>query len=158
VLDLRRRATQQLTQSVNIKIMKESCKPGLEQTRRIVVEGERVVRHLGEGLGVYGTPWLVADIERLCHTLIAEHFDAGEGSVGTRVDIQHLAATPEGMWVDITAKVTHVDRRAVTFEVTARDAVDEIGRCTHDRFVVELAKIKERLAGKIAKGRGQTVN
>ena len=136
--------------------MKESCKPGLEKTRRIVVEGERVVRHLGEGAGVYGTPMLVADIEKLCHALILEHLDAGEGSVGTRVDIQHLAATPEGMWVDITAKVTHVDRRAVTFDVIARDAVDEVGRCTHNRFVVELTKIKERLAAKIAKGRNRS--
>ena len=135
--------------------MKDSCKPGLEKTRRIVVEGDRVVRHLGENLGVYGTPWLVADIERLCHAVILEHLDNGEGSVGTRVDIQHLAATPEGMWVDITARVTNVDRRAVTFEVTARDAVDEVAHCTHNRFIVELAKIKERLAAKIAKGQAQ---
>ena len=135
--------------------MKESLRPGLELTRRVVVEGDRVVRHLGEGAGVYGTPWLVADIERLCHAVILEHLDPGEGSVGTRVDIQHLAATPEGMWVDITARVSNVDRRAVTFEVTARDAIDEAGRCTHHRFIVDTAKIKERLAAKIAKGRGR---
>jgi predicted thioesterase len=135
--------------------MKASLIPGLEKTRRIVVESERVVRHLGEGLGVYGTPWLVADIERLCHAVILEHLDEGEGSVGTRVDIQHLAATPEGMWVDITARVTGVDRRAVTFEVTARDALDEVARCTHNRFVVDASKIGERLSAKISKARQQ---
>jgi len=136
--------------------MKETCKPGLEQTRRIIVEGHRVVRHLGEGNGVFGTPMLVQEIEKLCHAVIVEHLDEGEGSVGTRVDIQHLAATPEGMWVDITARVSAVDRRAVTFEVTARDAIDEVARCTHNRFVVELAKIKQRLAAKIEKAKSIT--
>ena len=134
--------------------MKETCKPGLEQTRRIVVEGDRVVRHLGEGNGVFGTPMLVQEIEKLCNAVVAEHLDEGEGTVGTRVDIQHLAATPEGMWVDITARLTNVDRRALTFEVTARDAIDDVARCTHGRFVVELAKIKERLAAKIEKAKG----
>ena len=121
-----------------------------------MVEGWRVARHLGAGYGVYSTPAMVHDMETLCGSLLMEHLDDGEHSVGTRVDIQHLAATPEGMWVDITAKVTHVDRRAVTFDVTARDAVDEVGRCTHNRFVVELTKIKERLAAKIAKGRNRS--
>lgn len=131
--------------------MKATCKPGLEKTRRVIVDNERVVRHLGEGVGVYGTPMLVADIERLCHSVIMDHLDEGEGSVGTRVDIQHLAATPEGMWVDITARVSAVDRRAIIFEVEARDAVDKVCSCTHHRFVVELVKIKDRLAAKIAK-------
>lgn len=133
--------------------MKDTCKAGLEITKRVVVEDDRVVRHLGEGLGVYATPRLVADIEWLCNALLKEHLDEGEGSVGTRVDIRHLAATPEGMWVDIHAKVVHVDRRAVTFEVTARDAVDEVGRCTHERFVVTLDKVRERVNAKIAKVR-----
>ena len=122
-------------------------------TRRVVVEGGRVVRHLGEGNGVFGTPMLVQEIEKLCNAVVAECLDEGEGTVGTRVDIQHLAATPEGMWVDISARLTNVDRRALTFEVTARDAIDEVARCTHGRFVVELAKIKERLAAKIEKAK-----
>ena len=131
--------------------MEVTCKPGLDQTRRIVVEGDRVVRYLREGNAVFGTPMLVQEIEKLCHAVIAEHLDDGEGPAGTRADIRHLAATPEGMWVDITARVSTVDRRAVIFEVTARDAIDEVARCTHNRFVVELAMIKERLAAKVEK-------
>ena len=113
-----------------------------------------MVRHLGEGNGVFGTPMLVQEIEKLCNAVVAEHLDEGEATVGTRVDIQHLAATPEGMWVDISARLTAVDRRALTFEVTASDALDEVARCTHGRFVVETAKVKERLAGKKEKARG----
>lgn len=136
-----------------ISPMKETCQPGLQKTRRITVDEARVVRHLGKDAGVYATPALAGDIERVCRELLLEHLDEGEDSVGTRIDVQHLAATPEGMSVEITATITVVDRRAVTFAVTARDAFDEVGRCTHSRFVVELAKMKERLAAKAAKAR-----
>ena len=133
--------------------MKDSCTPGLEKNRRITVAGSRVIHHLGKDLGVYATPAMVADIEKLCHDLLQPHLDAGEGSVGTRVDIQHLAATPEGMRVELIARITGIDRRAVTFEVIARDPIDEIGRCVHTRFVVDLARVREKLAEKSALGR-----
>lgn len=131
--------------------MKASLKPGLEKTESVIVDQTRVVRHLSERLGVYATPAMVNDIEKVCRDLLLEHLDAGEDSVGTRVDIQHLAATPEGMAVKLSAKIAAVDRRAVTFEAVVHDAVEEVGRCTHTRFVVDVAKIKERLAAKIAK-------
>lgn len=133
--------------------MKNTLKLGLQKTSRITVDGTRVTRHMGETLGVYATPAMVNDIEMVCRDFLLEHLDAGEDSVGTRVDIQHLAATPEGMWVEITATVTTIDRRAVVLDAVARDPFDEVGRCTHSRFVVEVAKIKERLAAKIAKAR-----
>ena len=131
--------------------MKPSLKTGLEKTHRVSVDAARVTRHMGEHLGVYATPSMVNDIEMLCRDFLLEHLDAGEDSVGTRVDIQHLAPTPEGMWVEISARIAAVDRRAVTFEAVVRDAFDEVGRCTHHRFVVDLDKTKERLAAKIAK-------
>jgi fluoroacetyl-CoA thioesterase len=133
--------------------MKDTLKPGLQKTRRITVDRARVTRHMGETLGVYATPAMVNDIEMVCRDFLLEHLDAGEDSVGTRVDIQHLAATPEGMWVEITATVTTIDRRAVTLEAIVRDPLDEVGRCTHSRFIVDVAKMKERLAAKIAKAR-----
>ena len=123
-----------------------------------MVEGWRVARHLGAGYGVYSTPAMVHDMETLCGALLMEHLNDGEHSVGTRVDILHLAATPEGMWVNFTARVKAVDHRAVTFEIVARDAIDEVGHCTHERFVVDLAKIKEKLAAKIEKGREASRN
>ena len=131
--------------------MKPSLQPGLETTRRFTVDAARVTRHLGEGMGVYATPAMVRDIEMTCRDFLLEHLDPGEDSVGTRVDVQHLAATPENLEVTVTARIAAVDRRAVTFEVVVRDPFDEVGRCTHTRFVVDLAKHKERLAAKIAK-------
>ena len=133
--------------------MKTSLKPGLEKTESVIVDRTRVVRHMGEHMGVYATPAMVNDIEQVCRDLLLEHLDPGEDSVGTRVDVQHLGATPEGMSVELSAKVSAVDRRAVTFEAVVRDALEEVGRCTHTRFVVDVAKIKERLAAKIAKAK-----
>lgn len=115
------------------------------------VDETRVTRHMAEDLGVYATPAMLNDMEYLSRDLLQEHLDTGEDSVGIRADIQHLAATPEGLQVDLTATILAIDRRAVTFEVVARDAVDEIGRCIHHRFVVDTAKTKERLQAKLAK-------
>lgn len=131
--------------------MKSTLKSGLQKTRRVLVDETRVTRHMAEDLGVYATPAMLNDMEYLSRDLLQEHLDAGEDSVGTRADIQHLAATPEGLQVDLTATILAIDRRAVTFEVVARDAIDEIGRCTHQRFVVDTAKTKERLQAKLAK-------
>lgn len=135
--------------------MKASLQPGHTKTQTITVDAARVTRHLGEHLGVYATPSMVNDIEMLCRNFLREFVDAGQDSVGTRVDIQHLAATPEGMPVEISVKVTAVDRRAVTFEAVVRDALDEVGRCTHQRFIVDLDKLKERLKAKIAKAKAR---
>lgn len=131
--------------------MKASLEPGLKKTRQVIVDAARVTRHMGPGLGVYATPAMLMDMEHLSRDLLQEHLDAGEDSVGTRADIQHLAATPEGLPVEISVTISAVDRRAVTFDLVARDAFDEIGRCTHTRFVVDTAKTKERLQAKIAK-------
>lgn len=135
--------------------MKDSLKPGVSKTRRVRVDAGRATRHMGENLGVYATPAMIMDFEMLCRDLLLEHLDAGEDSVGTRVDVQHLAATPEGLEVELKATVAEVDRRAVTFEVSGHDGQDEIGRGRHYRFVVEVDKLKQRLQAKIAATRGK---
>lgn len=135
--------------------MKQTLQPGITVTRRIVVDDDRVITHLGKDLAIYGTPFLVRDIEATCHGLLLDHLDEGEGSVGMRVDVEHLAPTPRGLWVELTAKVAAVNGRQVTFEVTGRDALDEVARCTHTRFIVALAKSKERIAAKIARAAEQ---
>lgn len=136
--------------------MKNSIQPGLETTVHFTVDAGRVTRHMGADLAVYGTPALLRDIEHTCHELLQEHLDEGEDSVGTRADLLHLAPTLEGVEVTIVAKVTAVDRRAVTFEVTARDPYDELARCTHSRFIVDKDKLRERIESKAARVKGNT--
>jgi len=134
--------------------MKDDIKPGLETTVRYTVDAARVTRHMGEDLGVYATPALLRDIEHTSHNLLQEHLDEGEDSVGTRIDLQHLAATLEGVEVTLDVRVTKVDRRAVTLEFTASDGFDELARGTHSRFVVDKDKLRQRLEDKAARIRG----
>ncbi|MBM3511385.1 MAG: LysR family transcriptional regulator [Alphaproteobacteria bacterium] len=132
--------------------MKDSLIAGLTATERIVVDKPRTIDFMGEELRVYSTPSLVRDIEMTCRNLLLRHVDANEDSVGTFVNVEHLAATPLGLWVEVAAKLIARDGRRVTFEVTVRDQIDDpIARGTHGRFVVDKSKTRERLAAKTAK-------
>jgi len=133
--------------------MKSSLAAGLAIVRELTVDRERTIGFMGEKARVYATPMMVRDIEMTCRELLLEHLGPGEDSVGTRVEIDHLAATLLGMTVKIEAKVTEVKGRAVTFEVSAHDGVDQCARCKHARFVVDLKKSEERLAAKAQKAK-----
>ncbi len=71
--------------------------------------------------------------------------------MGARVEIDHLGPTLLGMWVEVTAAVAEIEGRRIVFEVEVRDAIDRVGRARHTRFIVDLAKQKERLEAKAAK-------
>lgn len=131
--------------------MKSSLTTGLTTRRRIIVDRNRTIGFMGEGGRVYATPELIRDTEMTCRNLILEHLDDGEDSVGTRVEIDHLAATLVDMWVEFTVTVSEIKGRFVTCEMTARDAVDTVARGRHTRFIVDKAKTQERLAAKAAK-------
>jgi len=100
---------------------------------------------------VYSTPALLYDLEVACRNLVLPHLDAGEDSVGTRVEMDHIAATPLGMAVELSVRLAEVNGRALVFELEGRDAVEPIVRGRHSRFVVDIAKSAQRLAGKAAK-------
>ncbi len=133
--------------------MKGSLAAGLSAAREIVVDAERTIGFMGEAARVYATPMLVRDIEMTCRELLLEHLDAGEDSVGTRVEIDHLAATLLGMTVEISVSALEVKGRAVTFSVEAHDGIDAVCRGKHSRFVVDVNQTKQRLAAKAAKAR-----
>lgn len=133
--------------------MKSSLAAGISTVREITVDRERTIGFMGEAARVYATPMLVRDIEMTCRELLLAHLDPGEDSVGTRVEIDHLAATLLGMKVKIEAKVAEVKGRAVTFEVSAHDGVDPICRCKHGRFIVDLKQTEARLAAKAQKAK-----
>ena len=131
--------------------MKESLRAGVSKVARIPVDRDRTIGFMGEEGRVYGTPYLVRDIEMTCRQLILDHGDAGEDSVGTDVSIKHLAPTLLGMTAEITATVKAVEGRKITFEISAKDDLDQICSGTHGRFVVDVAKTVERLKAKAAK-------
>jgi fluoroacetyl-CoA thioesterase len=135
--------------------MKSSLAAGLSIVREVTVDRERTIGFMGEAARVYATPMMVRDIEMTCRELLLPHLDPGEDSVGTRVEIDHLAATLLGMTVRIEAKIAEVKGRAVQFEVSAHDGIDECARCKHARFVVDLKKSEERLAAKAQKAKAK---
>jgi predicted thioesterase len=131
--------------------MKSTLQAGVTSTRTVDVDRERTIDFMGEQARVYATPMLVRDIEVTCRELLLEHLDAGEDSVGTRVELDHLAATLLGMRVDLTVSIVEVKGRAVTFEVSGCDSVEPICRGRHQRFVVDVKTTEARLAAKARK-------
>jgi fluoroacetyl-CoA thioesterase len=97
---------------------------------------------------VFATPMMITAMENAALNAIRGYLEAGESAVGTAVDIKHLAATPVGHDVTAQAEVTGVDGRRITFDVSARDETEEIGRGTHARMVVDLRRLDQRLAAK----------
>jgi fluoroacetyl-CoA thioesterase len=132
-------------------IMKPGLKPGASHVNRIKVDRDRTIDFMGEQGRVYGTPFLVRDIEQTCRQLLLQYADPGEDSVGMEIAVRHLAPTLLGMDVEITAKVTAVDGRKIAFEVAAKDDLEPVCAGTHTRFVVDKAKTYERLKAKAAK-------
>jgi fluoroacetyl-CoA thioesterase len=97
---------------------------------------------------VFATPMMITAMENAALNAIRGYLDPGESAVGTAVDIRHLAATPVGHDVTAQAEVTSVDGRRITFNVRARDETEEIGSGTHERVVVDVRRLDERLAAK----------
>ena len=128
--------------------MKNTLTPGLSFTKKVVVDESRCIGFMGKEGMVYATPRMVSDVEYACRDYLLQHLDAGEDSVGTQVMIDHLAATPLGLEVSIAVHVAELDRRKVTFAFSVKDPIEEVGRGTHTRFVVDSAKTRERLAAK----------
>ncbi|MEP7282750.1 MAG: thioesterase family protein [Rubrivivax sp.] len=131
--------------------MKSSLQAGLAETTTVTVDRERTIDFMGEKARVYATPMLVRDIEVACRNLLLQHLDAGEDSVGTRVELDHLAATLMGMHVTLEVRIAEVKGRAVSFEVKGSDEVEAVCNGRHGRFIVDVAKTESRLAEKARK-------
>ena len=131
--------------------MKPTLAPGIATTREFGIDRERTIDFMGEEARVYATPMLVRDIEVTCRELLLAHLDPGEDSVGTRVEIDHLAATLLGMKVSITATLAELKGRAAVFDVSATDGLDTICRGRHARFIANVEQVKQRLLQKRAK-------
>jgi predicted thioesterase len=130
--------------------MKAGLAPGATGEVILRVEGPAMTIQL-EGAGapaVYATPRLVWDMESAAREALRPFLEPGEETVGTRIEVRHLAATPVGMRVRATARVTEVDGRRVVFAVEAHDETEKIGEGTHERFVIQVAKFASRVAAK----------
>ena len=124
---------------------------GLRGTAELVVGEEHTAPRVGSGrVRVLATPVMTNLFEAAALAAIEHLLPAGHQSLGTRLDIRHIAATPVGMRVTATAVVTKVDSRTVTFSVEAHDEKELIGDGTHERVVVNVAKFDARVQKKLS--------
>lgn len=131
--------------------MSETLKVGLTATRRVDIDRDRTISFMGDDCRVYSTPNLLYDIEMACRDLLLEHIETGKDSVGTRVELDHTGATLLGMWAEITVTLIEVNGPAVVFDFVARDAVEQVAKGRHSRFIVGIEKTAQRLMAKQAK-------
>ena len=97
---------------------------------------------------VLATPVMIMVMENAALNAIKPYLEAGETALGTRVDVRHLAATPAGRRVTGEAEVTRVDGRRIEFSVSATDGAEQIGVGTHERMVIDSAKLAARMKAK----------
>jgi predicted thioesterase len=99
---------------------------------------------------IFATPDLVLLVEATAIETLAQHLPESQSSVGSHIDISHVAPTLKGQTVSATTTVTLVDRRRVVFDVEVHDEFDSVSTGTHERFIIDLDKFDQRLDAKAA--------
>lgn len=129
--------------------MAEVLKVGITGEASVEVVPENTADRMGnKGALVFATPMLVGLMEQAAIAAIRPCLAAGEGSVGTKVEVAHLAATPVGMTVRATAKLVEVAGKKLTFEVEAHDDREKVGEGRHERYIIDSAKFFAKVATK----------
>jgi predicted thioesterase len=122
---------------------------GTKGEQKLLVTSEVAINFLGmEGARVLSTPHMIGFMERTCRDTVLPLLDPGYDTVGTHVNVAHLAAAPLGMSVTFSAEVTGVAERRVQFRVEAWDEKEKIGEGTHERTIINVAKFATKLAAK----------
>lgn len=125
-------------------------KAGIKGHYETAVSDKNTAASYGSGLlDVFGTPHMVVMMEKAAHDSLLPYLDEGTGSVGVKLDISHVSATPVGMKVWAESTVTAVDGKMVDFEVKAYDEKGLIGEGTHRRAVIVNEKFMTRCKGKL---------
>jgi len=119
--------------------------PGLSAEHKHLVTETDTASHWGSGgVHVFSTPALVGLMESAAVIALRGALPDGQTTVGTRLDVRHLAATPVGMQVRAIATLTAVEGRKLTFTIQAWDEMELIGEAVHERFIIDEAKFVAR--------------
>jgi len=130
----------------------DALKPGLTGEVSLVVADEHTARHLGSGgVRVLATPQMILLMERASVAAIDHLLPEGYRTVGTGIDMRHLAPTPVGFEVKATSELVEIDGRRLTCRVQVHDGVELVGEGIHRRAIIEVSQFAERVAQKEAK-------
>ena len=145
--------------------MKPTLKPGLTHRFAYRVPDDKTVPHLYPEVAdfqtmprVFATGYMVGLIEWVCMQAMAPHLDPGEGSLGVRVDVSHMAATPPGLTVTVDVECTKIEGKLISFEVKAHDGVDLIGEGRHQRFVTMWDRFNAKVAEKAKRSEAMAIS
>lgn len=123
---------------------------GIKGTQEIIVTEELTAEAFGSGtLPVYATPAMISLMENTAYQSVADYLEEGCGTVGTSLEVKHVAATPVGMRVTCETELIKVDGRALTFAVRAMDECGLIGEGVHERFVIMNEKFLAKTNSKL---------
>lgn len=134
--------------------MKTTLQTGLQGNSEVIVSEAVLADRIGSGLvSVYSTAMMIAGMEGTAVATVQDALEQGQTTVGTRVDVSHLAATPSGMKVRFFAELIAVSSngKGLTFRVEAHDEAGLIGRGVHERVVVDKEKFEDRTRGKASR-------
>jgi len=134
--------------------MKYKVKPGMKASTEIVVGTRDTAHHVGSGkIKVLATPVMIMLLEEAALNAVEEYLPTGMQTVGTQLNVSHIAATPVGMRVVAHAEVVDVIDRKLLFKVWAEDEVETIGEGTHERIIVDLERFDTRISSKAKQDR-----
>ena len=132
--------------------MADQLKAGMTFEKTLTVTQDLTPPHLaGHGVGVLATPEMVRLIEQCALEGVQPLLQPNQSTVGMRVDVRHLAATPIGMKVTARCTLSEIDRRRLVFTAEVRDELDKVGEGSHERFIVDADKQQERIKEKLAR-------
>jgi fluoroacetyl-CoA thioesterase len=124
-------------------------RPGMSlELERPVTDDVTAHRMGNEGFHVLATPIIVGWFEEAARRLATAHLDPELGTVGTQITTRHLAATPVGMTVRVKATLAEIDGRRLVFDLEAFDGREKVAEGRNERFVVNIAKFREKVAHK----------
>lgn len=123
---------------------------GIKGHQEITVTNELTAKSMGSGvMDVFATPAMLALMEKTAFTSVLEHLNEGCGSVGTKVEIEHIASSPVGMKITCDSELVAIEGRKLIFKLEAYDSKGLIGKGTHERFLVENVKFQEKTDKKL---------
>ncbi len=124
---------------------------GITGKKECVVTEDKTAKAMGSGeLDVFATPAMIALMEQTAYTSIAPELEKGSGSVGTRIDVSHVAASPVGMKITCKTELTGIDGRKLIFKVEAYDEKGLIGEGIHERFLIVNEKFQQKTNSKLS--------
>ncbi|MCD8036361.1 MAG: thioesterase family protein [Clostridiales bacterium] len=123
---------------------------GIKGKQEMTVTDENSALAMGSGtLKVFATPSMAALMEKTAWMSVAPYLEEGQCTVGTKLNLSHVASTPIGMKVFCESELTAVDGRKLTFSITVNDEAGLIGKCDHERFIVEDEKFQKKTDAKM---------